>query len=78
MMDMAAAMREAVGEMRRQNGNGNGNGSGIGTEDGINVGGTGQMTLATFLKVNPPSFKGTTNPSEADNWLQAMKMALEA
>ena len=36
------------------------------------------MTLATFLKVNLPSFKGSTNPSEADNWLQAMEMALEA
>ncbi|XP_057756009.1 uncharacterized protein LOC130975204 [Arachis stenosperma] len=31
------------------------------------------MTLATFLKVNPPKFKGTTSPTEADIWFQAME-----
>ncbi|MED6164991.1 hypothetical protein PIB30_095451 [Stylosanthes scabra] len=24
------------------------------------------MTLASFLKINPPTFQGTSNPSEAD------------
>ncbi|XP_016195600.1 uncharacterized protein LOC107636615 [Arachis ipaensis] len=28
------------------------------------------MTLATFLKINPLIFSGTTNPIEADNWFQ--------
>ncbi|XP_057744920.1 uncharacterized protein LOC130962770 [Arachis stenosperma] len=38
----------------------------------------GSMTLATFLKVNLPKFKGTTNPTEADSWFQAMERALQA
>ncbi|XP_057719576.1 uncharacterized protein LOC130934004 [Arachis stenosperma] len=36
------------------------------------------MTLATFLKVHPPSFLGSTNPTEADNWFQALERALQA
>ncbi|XP_016178010.1 uncharacterized protein LOC107620348 [Arachis ipaensis] len=36
------------------------------------------MMLATFLKVNPPKFKGTTNLTEADSWFQAMERALQA
>ncbi|XP_016186025.1 uncharacterized protein LOC107627718 [Arachis ipaensis] len=35
------------------------------------------MTLVTFLKVSPPIFKGTTNPTKADNWFQAMEQALQ-
>ncbi|KAL4393957.1 hypothetical protein AHAS_Ahas02G0103900 [Arachis hypogaea] len=27
----------------------------------------GPMTLATFMKINPPIFRGTTNSTEADN-----------
>ncbi|KAL4365874.1 hypothetical protein AHAS_Ahas07G0149700 [Arachis hypogaea] len=27
----------------------------------------GPITLATFLKINPPTFRGTRNPIEADN-----------
>ncbi|KAL4275873.1 hypothetical protein AHAS_Ahas20G0150700 [Arachis hypogaea] len=36
------------------------------------------MTLATFLKVHPPTFRGSTNPSEVDHWFQAMERALQA
>ncbi|XP_057740183.1 uncharacterized protein LOC130957331 [Arachis stenosperma] len=36
------------------------------------------MTLVTFLKVNPPIFRDTTNPTEADNWFQVMERALKA
>ncbi|KAL4315481.1 hypothetical protein AHAS_Ahas15G0189400 [Arachis hypogaea] len=36
------------------------------------------MTLATFLKVHPLTFRGSTNPTEADNWFQAMERALQA
>ncbi|XP_020978195.1 uncharacterized protein LOC107636864 [Arachis ipaensis] len=36
------------------------------------------MTLATFLKVHPPTFRGTSNPTDADNWIQAMERALQA
>ncbi|XP_016173244.1 uncharacterized protein LOC107615720 [Arachis ipaensis] len=36
------------------------------------------MTLSSFLKVHSPTFRGTTNPTEADNWFQAMERALQA
>ncbi|KAL4371534.1 hypothetical protein AHAS_Ahas06G0175400 [Arachis hypogaea] len=36
----------------------------------------GPMTLTTFLKINPPIFKGSTNLTEANNWFQAMKRLL--
>ncbi|KAL4350474.1 hypothetical protein AHAS_Ahas10G0145600 [Arachis hypogaea] len=36
------------------------------------------MTLATFIKVHPPSFRGSTNPTKADNWFQVMEHALQA
>ncbi|KAL4287312.1 hypothetical protein AHAS_Ahas19G0173600 [Arachis hypogaea] len=51
---------------------GNGNGEGTGN----NLGGA-PITLASFLKVNPPTFRGTTNPTKADNWLQAIERALQ-
>ncbi|XP_015967801.1 uncharacterized protein LOC107491474 [Arachis duranensis] len=41
-------------------------------------GAQGPMTLATFLMVNPPKFKGTTSPTEADTWFQALERALQA
>ncbi|XP_057760179.1 uncharacterized protein LOC130980527 [Arachis stenosperma] len=64
---MAAAMQatiEALGQQVNNENEGNG--------------GNGPMTLATFLKVNPPTFRGTTNPTEADNWFQEMERALRA
>ncbi|XLU78371.1 hypothetical protein S245_001792, partial [Arachis hypogaea] len=66
--NMAAAMQataEALGQQINNNGNG-------GREA------QGPMTLATFLKVDPPKFKGTTNPTEANTWFQAMERALQA
>ncbi|XP_072080969.1 uncharacterized protein [Arachis hypogaea] len=36
------------------------------------------MTLTTFLKVHSPSFRRSTNLTEADNWFQAMERALLA
>ncbi|KAL4371702.1 hypothetical protein AHAS_Ahas06G0192200 [Arachis hypogaea] len=36
------------------------------------------MTLATFLKVNPPTFRGLTDPTEADNRFQAVERAMQA
>ncbi|XP_057745442.1 uncharacterized protein LOC130963329 [Arachis stenosperma] len=38
----------------------------------------GPMTLATFLKVYPLTFRGTSNPADVDNWIQAMERALQA
>ncbi|XP_057760384.1 uncharacterized protein LOC130980752 [Arachis stenosperma] len=67
--NMAAAMQataEALGNLINQGNHRNNN-----DEDG-------PMTLATFLKVHPPTFRGTSNPTDADNWIQAMERALQA
>ncbi|XP_016164710.1 uncharacterized protein LOC107607252 [Arachis ipaensis] len=62
---MVAAMQATDAALGNHAGNGNG-----GNRE------NGPMTLATFLNVNPPIFRGTTNPTEADNWFQAMERAL--
>ncbi|XP_016162305.1 uncharacterized protein LOC107605074 [Arachis ipaensis] len=72
-----AATMQAVERMGQLAGNGNGNGNGNGERDSNNLGGA-PMTLASFVKVHPPTFKGSTNPTKADNWFQAMERALQA
>ncbi|KAL4287377.1 hypothetical protein AHAS_Ahas19G0180100 [Arachis hypogaea] len=67
MQASAAATNQAIEKM-----NANGNGLRNHQADG------GPMTLVTFLKVDPPTFKGTMNPTKADNWFQAMERALQA
>ncbi|MED6191387.1 hypothetical protein PIB30_115965, partial [Stylosanthes scabra] len=43
------------------------------------VGGNNRpMTLATFLKVNPPSFSGATTVTKADEWFREMERSLRA
>ncbi|XP_020997145.1 uncharacterized protein LOC110280438 [Arachis duranensis] len=63
------------------NGNGNGNGKGNANDNAEgnsdNMGGV-PMTLVTFLKVHPPTFRGSINPTETDHWFQAMERALQA
>ncbi|XP_016168566.1 uncharacterized protein LOC107611119 [Arachis ipaensis] len=75
----AAATLQAVQRLGQPAGNGNGDGNGNDNSEGNgdNMGGA-PMTLATFLKVHLPSFRGSTNPTEADNWFQAMEHALQA
>ncbi|XP_015954818.1 uncharacterized protein LOC107479186 [Arachis duranensis] len=77
---------QRLGQLARngnKNGNGNGNVDGEGNAhataegNGDNMGGI-LMTLATFLKVHPPTFRGSTNPTEVDHWFQAMERALQA
>ncbi|XP_057734106.1 uncharacterized protein LOC130949385 [Arachis stenosperma] len=46
-------------------------------EENSGNGTQGSMTLATFLRVNLPKFKGTTNRTEADTWFQAIERALQ-
>ncbi|XP_015949243.1 uncharacterized protein LOC107474159 [Arachis duranensis] len=58
-------------EIGERNANENAEGNGDNTRGAL-------MTLAIFLKVHPSSFRGSTNPTEADNWFQAMKRALQA
>ncbi|KAL4315271.1 hypothetical protein AHAS_Ahas15G0168400 [Arachis hypogaea] len=64
---MATSMQATTEVLGNQLNNGNGSN-----------GEKGPMTLATFLKVHPPTFRGTMNPSEAENWFQAMESALQA
>ncbi|XP_016178179.1 uncharacterized protein LOC107620551 [Arachis ipaensis] len=75
----AAATLQAVQRLGQptRNGNGDRNGNDNVEGNGDNMGGA-PMTLATFLKVHPPSFRGSTNPTEADNWFQAIERALKA
>ncbi|XP_015960426.1 uncharacterized protein LOC107484340 [Arachis duranensis] len=63
LMDPVGDVREIV--LINNNGNG---GSGA----------QGLMTLETFLKVNPPKIKGTTNPTKADTCFPAMEQGLQA
>ncbi|MED6154776.1 hypothetical protein PIB30_115927, partial [Stylosanthes scabra] len=43
------------------------------------VGGNNRpMTLATFLKVNPPSFSSATTVTKADEWIREMERSLRA
>ncbi|KAL4328741.1 hypothetical protein AHAS_Ahas13G0230400 [Arachis hypogaea] len=66
--NMAAAMHTTAEALGNQINNGN-NG---------NNGDDGPMTLSSFLKVRPPTFRGTSNPTDTDNWIQAIERALQA
>ncbi|XP_057755880.1 uncharacterized protein LOC130975063 [Arachis stenosperma] len=59
--NMAAAMQATAGALGNQINQGN---------HGNNNDEDGPMTLATFLKVHPPTFRGTSNPTDANNWIQ--------
>ncbi|XP_057734139.1 uncharacterized protein LOC130949433 [Arachis stenosperma] len=65
--NMVAAMQATAAALGNQANNVNG-----GNEN------NGPMTLSSFLKVYPPTFRGTTSPTKADNWFQAMERALQA
>ncbi|XP_015964546.1 uncharacterized protein LOC107488329 [Arachis duranensis] len=52
-------------------------GNQVGNKNSAN-GDNGPMTIATFLKIHPPIFGGTTNPTEANNWFQEIERALQA
>ncbi|MED6176603.1 hypothetical protein PIB30_089798, partial [Stylosanthes scabra] len=70
--DSAAGTNRAVDRMNRNNGNPN-------NTDGEGDGADGRlMTLATFLKVKPPKFKGTVNATEAYDWFQAIERSFHA
>ncbi|MED6226700.1 hypothetical protein PIB30_106371, partial [Stylosanthes scabra] len=76
MHDSAAATNRAVDQMYH-NRNSNHNNQNIPEEEGEDGNGR-PMSLATFLKVKPPEFKGTMNVTEADDWFQAMERSLQA
>ncbi|KAL4294048.1 hypothetical protein AHAS_Ahas18G0189100 [Arachis hypogaea] len=58
--NMVAAMQATAEALGNQINNAN---------HGNNNGDEGPMTLATFLKVHPPTFRRTSNLTEADNWI---------
>ncbi|KAL4314875.1 uncharacterized protein LOC107640315 [Arachis ipaensis] len=66
--NMAVTMQATAEALGNQINNGN-NG---------NNGNDGPMTHSSFLKVHPPTFRGTSNPTDADNWIQAIERALQA
>ncbi|MED6214592.1 hypothetical protein PIB30_104500, partial [Stylosanthes scabra] len=73
--DLPAATNRAVDQM---NNNRNPNNYNQNTTEEENDGGNGRpMTIATFLKVKPPEFKGTVNVAEADDWFQAIERSLQ-
>ncbi|KAL4286437.1 hypothetical protein AHAS_Ahas19G0086100 [Arachis hypogaea] len=49
------------------NRNGNRDGNSNGDRNDNDLGGA-PMTLASFLKIHPPTFRGSINSSEVDNW----------
>ncbi|KAL4390109.1 hypothetical protein AHAS_Ahas03G0112200 [Arachis hypogaea] len=65
---MAAAMQATAEALGNQINNGN-NG---------NNGDNGPMSLSSFLKVHPSTFRGTSNPTDADNWIWVIERALQA
>ncbi|XP_016178206.1 uncharacterized protein LOC107620585 [Arachis ipaensis] len=75
----AVATLQAVQRLGQPDGNGEGNGNmnNNGEGNGNDLGGT-SMTLASFFKVHPLTFRGSTNPTEAENWFRAMERTLQA
>ncbi|KAL4300347.1 hypothetical protein AHAS_Ahas17G0191800 [Arachis hypogaea] len=70
MQASAAATMQAMERLGQPARNENGEGTG-------NNLGDAPMTLAAFLKVNPLTFRGMTNPIEVNNWFQAMVHTLQ-
>ncbi|XP_057741332.1 uncharacterized protein LOC130959952 [Arachis stenosperma] len=85
MSDVAEVVREAaVGAARaiERLGVRNGNKNEYGEDNRNDENNLGHperpMTLATFLKVNPPKFKGTLVATDADNWFRGIERSLRA
>ncbi|KAL4381674.1 hypothetical protein AHAS_Ahas04G0157100 [Arachis hypogaea] len=76
----AAATLQAVQRLgqpaENENGNSEENANDNADRNDDNTGGV-LMTLVTFLKVHLPIFRGSTTPTEVDNWFQAMERALQ-
>ncbi|XP_057756434.1 uncharacterized protein LOC130975703 [Arachis stenosperma] len=80
--ETATATTRAIDRLRERNGDRNGGRNGERGGDGNDNESAGNhdnpMTLATFLKVNPPKFKGTLVATEADNWFRDIEKSLRA
>ncbi|XP_016191835.1 uncharacterized protein LOC107632682 [Arachis ipaensis] len=80
--ETATATMQAIDRLEERNGDRNGGCNGErGGDDNDNEGignHDNPMTLATFLKVNSPKFKGTLVATEADNWFRGIEKSLRA
>ncbi|XP_016199733.1 uncharacterized protein LOC107640747 [Arachis ipaensis] len=76
--EAAVAAARAVERLGVRNGNVNEHGEENGNDEN-NIGNPERpMNLATFLKVNPPKFKGTLVATDADNWFRGIERSLRA
>ncbi|XP_016192319.1 uncharacterized protein LOC107633194 [Arachis ipaensis] len=76
--EAAVAVARAVDHLGVKNGKENEHGEDSGNNEN-NLGHLERpMTLATFLKVNPPKFKGTLVATDADNWFRGIERSLRA
>ncbi|XP_015947227.1 uncharacterized protein LOC107472192 [Arachis duranensis] len=73
---MAAARAVERLEVRNETGNENREDNGNNKVDLAHL--DKLMTLCTFLKVNPPKFKGTIVATDADNWFRGIVRSLQA
>ncbi|XP_016199566.1 uncharacterized protein LOC107640566 [Arachis ipaensis] len=76
--EAAMAAARAVERLGVRNGNENENGEDNGNNEADPAHPDKPMTLATFLKVNPPKFKGTLIATDADNWFRGIERSLRA
>ncbi|XP_057734309.1 uncharacterized protein LOC130949670 [Arachis stenosperma] len=76
--EVAMAAARAVEHLGVRNENRNENGEDNGNNEADSTHLDKPMTLATFLKVNPPKFKGTLVATDADNWFRGIKRSLRA
>ncbi|XP_016173137.1 uncharacterized protein LOC107615601 [Arachis ipaensis] len=77
----ASVTLQAVQRLGQPVGNGNGNGKGNANNNAEGNGdntGVVPMNLATFRKVYPPTFRGSTNFTKVNHWFQAIERALQA
>ncbi|MED6164694.1 hypothetical protein PIB30_092631, partial [Stylosanthes scabra] len=72
MTHMANTIQEGMAAANVAHANAAAGGEGDGSVDAR------PMTLASFLKINPPTFQGTSNPSKADDWFLFVERALLA
>ncbi|XP_016178284.1 uncharacterized protein LOC107620668 [Arachis ipaensis] len=76
--EAAMAAARAVERLGVRNGNENENGEDNGNNEVDPAHPDKPTTLATFLKVNPPKFKGTLVATDADNWFRGIERSLRA
>ena len=80
MRDTAAATNRAIEQLMQQNVDGSRNNRRANNDDHDEGAPEGNrpMTLAYFLKVNPPSFNGSTEATRATDWIRDIEKSMQA